>query len=361
MVRLFAKGNTQALWLKHAKDLRLSGRQVQGPIYVVHKDGKLHVYRAKRQLMVTRQLKIHSLDEMPYQIENRVRQRKWVTGELRLSVVQGQIRVVNRMAMEDYVAGILEGELGSLKLEPELLKAQIVVARSYVLSMRDARHHGAGYEFCDRPHCQVFRGVARKEEHPELEKILVSVRGQYLAYHGRPICAFYHHNCGGVTSAVEEVWPMPGRPYLKAVEEDPASICKVPRDSEWRVLLSRKKLTSCFRKAGWLKPKEALTDVQILETDPSGRVKRLLIQGQRPIRVSVGRFRNVINQYFGGEPLKSALFTLALGQEACTVRGRGWGHGVGFCQEGAKWLAQKGLSYRKILQHYFPHTALQKV
>jgi stage II sporulation protein D len=33
--------------------------------------------------------------------------------------------------------------------------------------------------------------------------------------------------------------------------------------------------------------------------------------------------------------------------------GRGWGHGVGMSQEGAKGFARQGYDYEQILKHYF--------
>ncbi len=40
--------------------------------------------------------------------------------------------------------------------------------------------------------------------------------------------------------------------------------------------------------------------------------------------------------------------------------GRGWGHGVGLSQWGAKAMADRGAKYREILNHYFPGTSLVK-
>ena len=37
-------------------------------------------------------------------------------------------------------------------------------------------------------------------------------------------------------------------------------------------------------------------------------------------------------------------------------KGRGLGHGVGMCQEGAIRLSRLGLSHEEILQFYFPGT-----
>ena len=37
-----------------------------------------------------------------------------------------------------------------------------------------------------------------------------------------------------------------------------------------------------------------------------------------------------------------------------TLRGAGWGHGVGLCQIGAAVMGAKGYPYTDILSHYFP-------
>lgn len=43
---------------------------------------------------------------------------------------------------------------------------------------------------------------------------------------------------------------------------------------------------------------------------------------------------------------------------AVTIRGRGFGHGIGMSQYGAEGAARQGLSYRRILRYYYPNTRL---
>ena len=43
-----------------------------------------------------------------------------------------------------------------------------------------------------------------------------------------------------------------------------------------------------------------------------------------------------------------------------SFRGRGWGHGVGMCQYGAYGLAKMGLSFDRILKHYYTGIDLTK-
>jgi len=46
--------------------------------------------------------------------------------------------------------------------------------------------------------------------------------------------------------------------------------------------------------------------------------------------------------------------------EEVILYGKGFGHGVGLCQEGAMQMAKKGYSYDQILRFYYPGAALSQ-
>src|SRR5215218_84838 len=48
------------------------------------------------------------------------------------------------------------------------------------------------------------------------------------------------------------------------------------------------------------------------------------------------------------------------GQPVFVVSGRGWGHGVGMAQWGANGFARKGMSYNRILAHYYRGTTIDR-
>jgi SpoIID/LytB domain protein len=48
----------------------------------------------------------------------------------------------------------------------------------------------------------------------------------------------------------------------------------------------------------------------------------------------------------------------ALTKPTFVIKGRGWGHGVGLSQWGAYGLAREGVAFDRILEHYYPSTAL---
>ena len=52
--------------------------------------------------------------------------------------------------------------------------------------------------------------------------------------------------------------------------------------------------------------------------------------------------------------LKSAYFSVDIvSNNLVRLRGKGYGHGVGMCQDGAMQMARRGKSYKEILSHYF--------
>ena len=51
--------------------------------------------------------------------------------------------------------------------------------------------------------------------------------------------------------------------------------------------------------------------------------------------------------------LKSTFFSLTCVGDTVFMKGRGFGHGVGLCQEGAMRMVELGWSYLKIVQYYY--------
>jgi stage II sporulation protein D len=51
--------------------------------------------------------------------------------------------------------------------------------------------------------------------------------------------------------------------------------------------------------------------------------------------------------------LRSTLFTVRVEGAAVVFEGRGWGHGVGMSQWGARGMALRGWDFVRILQHYY--------
>lgn len=135
---------------------------------------------------------------VPGRIERRFR------GRLEIIRDGDEVVPVITMDVETAVASIVAAE-SPPGAGLESLKAQAVVARSFLLAARGRHKHA---ECCDTTHCQFLR-----EPPPDgspAEQAVRSTRAIVLAYHGRVIEALYSADCGGVTRAFESA----GYPYF---------------------------------------------------------------------------------------------------------------------------------------------------
>src|SRR5438309_11519512 len=97
-------------------------------------------------------------------------------------------------------------------------------------------------------------------------------------------------------------------------------------------------------------------NVAVLHKSPSGRAEVFKLQTARgEVQVPANKFRLAV----GPEALRSTLFVnMKAGKRTVWFEGRGWGHGVGLCQWGARGRARAGQNYKKILETYYPKAKL---
>ena len=98
-------------------------------------------------------------------------------------------------------------------------------------------------------------------------------------------------------------------------------------------------------------------DLTVLRRGASGRAVSLRVDGERGSATVHGELR--IRRLLGDLP--SAMFVLAASGEGWTLRGGGWGHGVGMCQWGAIGRAAAGQDYRRILGAYFSGADVSRI
>lgn len=127
----------------------------------------------------------------------------------------GEVLAINEVGVEDYLRGVVPEELGpNLYPEIEALKAQAVAARTYTYGNL-GQFAEDGYDLCDTPRCQVYRGAG--SEHPLSDRAIRETEGQILVFDGAPVNALFTSTCGGHTEDVELVFPEWNYPYLRGV------------------------------------------------------------------------------------------------------------------------------------------------
>lgn len=127
----------------------------------------------------------------------------------------GTINLINVLDVDDYVRGVLNGEMHHDHPE-EALKAQAVAARSFALVNLN-RHSQYGFDLCTTTHCQVYKGYA--DEYKETNAAVDDTAGLCIYSGGKVVSAYYFKNSGGYTQDSKDVWGGSSA-YLKAVKDE---------------------------------------------------------------------------------------------------------------------------------------------
>jgi stage II sporulation protein D len=288
-------------------------------------------------------------------------------------------QVLNRVTLEDHLAGVLPAEMPS-SWPMEALKAQAIVARTYVLS-KMGRHNDSGFDVCDNVHCEVYRGL--RGESQRSNEAVRQTAGLVLKAGSKLVPVAFSAQCGGHTQDYVEAWghkapvvgvedydsrfnkdmefPLSPSRMEKWVREDRVAHCRIfgirgYQNYRWASILSAAKVQA---KAGSI---GRVRRLKVTHRSSAGWADRLLVEGETGSKELKGDF---IRRFLGG--IRSNLiwiepqFNLKGWPEEFVIYGGGWGHGVGLCQVGCLGLARGGKDFERILRHYFPKADIKKL
>ncbi len=244
-----------------------------------------------------------------------------------------RIRIINKLDMEKYIAAVIEAEGGN-HAPLEYYKAQAVLIRTFTIKNL-LKHAEEGFDLCDEVHCQAYKG--RCSQHLEIILATNSTAGKVLTDESDIlIMSPFHSNCGGMTSSAGVVWQK-DLPYLQSIK-DP--FCTQSPAATWTYSISRKQWDSFI--SMYTKSNIDYRRYDFSFNAPK-RTKFIVIHG---IELNV----RTIREHFG---LKSAYFSIVNKGDSLIFEGKGYGHGVGMCQEGAMEMARVGYSWLDIIHFYF--------
>lgn len=318
--------------------------------------------------------------------------------------------VINYIPLEQYLYGVVPYEI-SPKWHIEAQKAQAVAARNYALTSL-SKHKKYGFDVCSTDDCQVYAGY--NVESALSNQAVDLTKGVTLKYNGKLAMTYFHSNSGGRTENSENVWTT-AVPYLVAVD-DPYSIGQ-PNDV-WTVTYTPDQIKQAL--AAKKIDIGDITSVVVNTYSPNGRALKttftgtkgsvsyekdklrslfsakefksiwftvsapgqIAVQSQSGLKVlsasgtltslasSVTALSSSGNTAIDLSVSKSALSadgstkvvvsaqTPSGSATGYTFTGKGWGHGIGMSQWGAKVMAEKGFTYEQILTHYYQNTYL---
>ncbi|MCT4661285.1 MAG: SpoIID/LytB domain-containing protein [Tissierellales bacterium] len=303
----------------------------------------------------------------------------------------GQIYWINILDLTDYLYGVVPGEMPSSWPE-DALKAQAICARTFARKQMSEREDDF-YDVMDKTSSQIYLGY--DGETTSTKKAVDETDSLYLKYNGDYISAVYHSNSGGHTADSESIWSSKVD-YLRGVD-DPYSLDS-PKAS-WTFDMDKDKLAEILDKNLYGVGRIKSIEPQNISDD--GRVQNLRIVGDAGIQnLSKEKIRQVlgynqikstwysvhseepiyvldlkkgktveadiqdmysINSDEKVEKTEDAVYILSADEqrrveslgENVTFKGKGYGHGVGLSQWGAKNMANLGFDFEEILKFYY--------
>ncbi len=278
------------------------------------------------------------------------------------ALANGTLRVINSIALEQYLKGVVGPEIGE-SAPLEALKAQAIAARTYTIKNL-GKLALAGADLDDTNRCQNYMGV--DAENWRCRTAVEQTAGEVLTYQGSLIDAVYATDCGGMTAQGDA-------PYLKPVA-DPECAGANP----WTVTVATSALQTALAKNG-IVGLSNIDYVSVHDRDPSGRAATLTCTDE-----ATGETEDVsailVRKALGYDLLRSTLFRVDMTPDApdistgddsgksrsksgscaamktgtVTFVGKGWGHGLGMCQHGAVEMARlDSATDDQILRHFY--------
>ncbi|MGL4797632.1 MAG: stage II sporulation protein D [Paraclostridium sp.] len=266
--------------------------------------------------------------------------------------------VVESMDIEEYLCGVLSGEM-SASFNIEALKAQAIAARTFTIyNKNEGKKHKNAVVCTDFKHCQEYKSKEElnklngdkwmKESYSKIEQAVKETKGQILVYDDSPILPLYFSTSSGSTENSEEVFSAK-YPYLRSVES--------PYDKNAPKFASNVKINN----SDFIKSiKAAYPKSNIYEGNLSEQIKILgRSQGGSVDKIKLGNVEVQgvdVRKLFN---LNSANFDLKFNDTYVDIVVKGYGHGVGMSQWGAEGMANEGYLYYDILTHYYTDTYIK--
>ncbi|AOP32630.1 stage II sporulation protein [Leptospira tipperaryensis] len=286
------------------------------------------------------------------------------SGNLEITSINGKLRLILSIPKEEYTQTATESEFGMLfqsnpenaaaDWQKEFKSAAEIVVLSYALSNLN-RHKTEGYDLCDLTHCLQYSG--RMEWKTKVQKDSLS-NFVLKDSNGKILEAFFHSSCGGNLSHPSVLW----KNYKseenifrsgKDIWKKNQILCDSSPHSHWESVIRRSEL------------EEALGLKKIIHLQPilrESRATEILAEtenGKSVIPISL--FLSKIGKRLGWNQIKSNDFKIENSQNGFLIQGKGFGHGIGLCQYGAREMAYQGAKSSEILRFYFPKARLEKL
>lgn len=311
-------------------------------LFTIKKGQEIHLETSSKKIKVNYKNHLTFLKDIQFRsadlngsfevvVNNNLKKKASYLGNLHVKNKPNELLLINKIDLEDYVAGVVEAEAG-YDLPSEYYKLQAILVRTYVLKNLN-KHQSEGFDVCNQVHCQAYHHkVTRLDINKAVKetKELIVVDENLQLIH-----TLYHSNCGGETCNSEDVW-VEALPYLRSVVD---TFCLRTKTFTWTIEIPKEK---AYKKLNWEKfITDSLSDEFIKICQDTSRIVLKNVNSTR-----VTKLRSALN-------LKSTYFSVEEQNDTLYIYGKGYGHGVGLCQNGGIEMANRVYGHEDILKFYY--------
>lgn len=270
----------------------------------------------------------------------------WPTDDTIIRLYQHETGEVTELSLEEYLCGVVAGEMDNSWPE-EALKAQAILARTFTLEKMESgalqdRNADASTDIHE------FQAYDASKINQAIREAVDDTEDEVAVYNGNLIKAWFFSDGGGITasSAKEGLsYDKEETPYIHSVE-DPGAQHKENPNQSWTAEFSMDEVASAVASVTGV-TREGYQQVTIAERGESGRAVTYQFDN-----VAVGAA--ALRLALGGEKMKSNLVDeISIQNNTLIVKGRGYGHGVGMSQWGARVMAEQGKNAEQIVRYFF--------
>lgn len=280
-------------------------------------------------------------------------------GSFTFKIDNNRIYPINTLSLEDYLKGVVAYEMSDY-FPMEALKVQAIAARTFALKHLGALSSTKGVDFDDTINYQVYYGYNSSNKNSE--QSILSTKGQVITLNDQLIDAVFSASHGGYTEDVKNVW---GSSAAYLISKPDLYNNQVIDNSDWS--LGPKSFTisqfdAALKAKGYLLITDTFTklDISSIKKYTSGRVSSVNIiytdsAGIMKTKTITGdKCRTFLS-------LQSSMWNVTFDGTSYKFTGKGYGHGLGMSQLGAKQRASLGQAYDQILTFYYDSTQLSNL
>jgi stage II sporulation protein D len=350
-IRLFSQIKVQSFTIKPelgnyivwANGIEVLNTTANPSIKLTYLNDSIELKSADRLVGKFKRIKFSSSDQgATFQVKMLLPERKprLYQDNIIVDVEQGNLKCINEIELDNYVGGVVQAESGRLS-HPEFYKVQTILARTFALA-HIQKHALEGFSLCDHTHCQAYFG---KPTELNIIKSVFETKNKIVVDENLNLIeAAFHSNSGGQTLNSEDVWGSK-LSYLRSVND--SFSLKMP-NAKWERKIAKDDWISYLKiKHNYPVDDE---DAKLLAFNFKQDTRKPFLESNN-IKVPLKIVRTDFQ-------LKSTFFSIVPKDDSLIFKGKGFGHGVGMCQEGAMRMAKLGYTYLDILNFYYQNTQL---